>query len=148
MVGGGEFCSYLTIQRLTDKKINSGVKLSLQKQNVHHNRMVFNPKLLLFVLNFSPNKLRASKNFSRSSPRNFVTLPNSRLRVSLLCAPQVCDHKLQCQCEEGWAPPTCDSSSALTSKCRSPTPWDWSFPGWNEQGSSRGTAQHQSLPHV
>ncbi|NWR94112.1 ADA28 protein, partial [Furnarius figulus] len=23
----------------------------------------------------------------------------------------VCDHELQCQCEEGWAPPTCDSSS-------------------------------------
>ncbi|NXH79946.1 ADA28 protein, partial [Edolisoma coerulescens] len=23
----------------------------------------------------------------------------------------VCDHKLQCQCEEGWAPPSCDSSS-------------------------------------
>uniref|UniRef100_A0A8B9FQ88 ADAM metallopeptidase domain 28 n=1 Tax=Amazona collaria TaxID=241587 RepID=A0A8B9FQ88_9PSIT len=28
----------------------------------------------------------------------------------------VCDHELQCQCEEGWAPPTCDSSSAVTSK--------------------------------
>nr|XP_038022922.1 zinc metalloproteinase-disintegrin-like ohanin isoform X2 [Anas platyrhynchos] len=27
----------------------------------------------------------------------------------------VCDHELQCQCEEGWAPPTCDSSSAATS---------------------------------
>ncbi|KFO71592.1 Disintegrin and metalloproteinase domain-containing protein 28, partial [Cuculus canorus] len=27
----------------------------------------------------------------------------------------VCDHELQCQCEEGWAPPTCDSSSAITS---------------------------------
>ncbi|XP_027760927.1 disintegrin and metalloproteinase domain-containing protein 28 [Empidonax traillii] len=27
----------------------------------------------------------------------------------------VCDHELQCQCEEGWAPPTCDSSSAFTS---------------------------------
>ncbi|KAI1230089.1 hypothetical protein IHE44_0010479, partial [Lamprotornis superbus] len=26
----------------------------------------------------------------------------------------VCDHKLQCQCEEGWAPPNCDSTSALT----------------------------------
>ncbi|NXE71052.1 ADA28 protein, partial [Calcarius ornatus] len=23
----------------------------------------------------------------------------------------VCDHELQCQCEEGWAPPNCDSSS-------------------------------------
>ncbi|NWH78344.1 ADA28 protein, partial [Piaya cayana] len=23
----------------------------------------------------------------------------------------VCDHELQCQCEEGWAPPTCGSSS-------------------------------------
>ncbi|XP_032568444.1 disintegrin and metalloproteinase domain-containing protein 28 [Chiroxiphia lanceolata] len=27
----------------------------------------------------------------------------------------VCDHELQCQCEEGWGPPTCDSSSAFTS---------------------------------
>ncbi|KAM9368709.1 disintegrin and metalloproteinase domain-containing protein 28 [Phaethornis superciliosus] len=27
----------------------------------------------------------------------------------------VCDHKLQCQCEEGWAPPSCDSPSAVTS---------------------------------
>ncbi|KAM9516495.1 zinc metalloproteinase-disintegrin-like NaMP isoform 2-T2 [Guaruba guarouba] len=27
----------------------------------------------------------------------------------------VCDHELQCQCEEGWVPPTCDSSSAVTS---------------------------------
>ncbi|OXB74834.1 UNVERIFIED_CONTAM: hypothetical protein H355_000094 [Colinus virginianus] len=27
----------------------------------------------------------------------------------------VCDHELQCQCEEGWAPPNCDSSSAVTS---------------------------------
>ncbi|KAM4749094.1 zinc metalloproteinase-disintegrin-like VLAIP-B [Rhinophrynus dorsalis] len=24
----------------------------------------------------------------------------------------VCDHELQCQCEEGWAPPTCDSASS------------------------------------
>ena len=28
----------------------------------------------------------------------------------------VCDHEMQCQCEEGWAPPNCDSSSAVTSK--------------------------------
>ncbi|XP_001233496.1 disintegrin and metalloproteinase domain-containing protein 28 isoform X1 [Gallus gallus] len=27
----------------------------------------------------------------------------------------VCDHEMQCQCEEGWAPPNCDSSSAVTS---------------------------------
>ncbi|XP_074973643.1 zinc metalloproteinase-disintegrin-like NaMP [Phalacrocorax aristotelis] len=27
----------------------------------------------------------------------------------------VCDHELQCQCEEGWAPPTCGSSTAVTS---------------------------------
>ncbi|XP_025978185.1 zinc metalloproteinase-disintegrin-like NaMP isoform X1 [Dromaius novaehollandiae] len=27
----------------------------------------------------------------------------------------VCDHELQCQCEEGWAPPNCDSSTAVTS---------------------------------
>ncbi|XP_036880624.2 disintegrin and metalloproteinase domain-containing protein 28 [Manis javanica] len=25
----------------------------------------------------------------------------------------VCDHKLQCQCKEGWAPPGCDDSSAV-----------------------------------
>ncbi|KAG8441050.1 hypothetical protein GDO86_006695, partial [Hymenochirus boettgeri] len=24
----------------------------------------------------------------------------------------VCDHEMQCQCEEGWAPPNCDSASA------------------------------------
>ncbi|XP_009898879.2 disintegrin and metalloproteinase domain-containing protein 28 [Dryobates pubescens] len=27
----------------------------------------------------------------------------------------VCNHELQCQCEEGWAPPTCDSSSTYIS---------------------------------
>uniref|UniRef100_A0A8D0GT55 ADAM metallopeptidase domain 28 n=1 Tax=Sphenodon punctatus TaxID=8508 RepID=A0A8D0GT55_SPHPU len=27
----------------------------------------------------------------------------------------VCDHELQCQCEEGWAPPGCDDSTAVTS---------------------------------
>uniref|UniRef100_A0A8C8S5B7 ADAM metallopeptidase domain 28 n=1 Tax=Pelusios castaneus TaxID=367368 RepID=A0A8C8S5B7_9SAUR len=26
----------------------------------------------------------------------------------------VCDHELQCQCEEGWAPPNCDGSTAVT----------------------------------
>ncbi|KAM7153685.1 zinc metalloproteinase-disintegrin-like NaMP isoform 2-T2 [Macrochelys suwanniensis] len=25
----------------------------------------------------------------------------------------VCDHELQCQCEEGWAPPNCDSSTTV-----------------------------------
>ncbi|XP_051496860.1 disintegrin and metalloproteinase domain-containing protein 28 [Apus apus] len=27
----------------------------------------------------------------------------------------VCDHELKCQCEEGWAPPSCESYSAVTS---------------------------------
>ncbi|XP_067399806.1 zinc metalloproteinase-disintegrin-like ohanin [Emydura macquarii macquarii] len=26
----------------------------------------------------------------------------------------VCDHELQCQCEEGWAPPNCDGSTTVT----------------------------------
>ncbi|XP_075767185.1 zinc metalloproteinase-disintegrin-like NaMP [Pelodiscus sinensis] len=26
----------------------------------------------------------------------------------------VCDHELQCQCEEGWAPPDCDSATTVT----------------------------------
>lgn len=34
---------------------------------------------------------------------------------------QVCDHELQCQCQEGWAPPDCDDSSMVFSR--------WQFMG-------------------
>ncbi|KAJ7424337.1 hypothetical protein WISP_29084 [Willisornis vidua] len=48
---------------------------------------------------------------SPEGPPSFT--PTAKLKGFVL--PQVCDHELQCQCEEGWAPPTCDSSSAFTS---------------------------------
>lgn len=63
------------------------------------------------------NKLNAALFLSQWCFTTSASLLFPSWSFSILVFPQVCDHELQCQCEEGWAPPTCDSSSAVTSKC-------------------------------